>query len=217
MKINTISLTELNGHQVELGVTKIRADKFGEGQYIIPIFINEMAMLAQADDGNVVPLQTSAPWEPYIEEKHGVGNFQYMSAEEYIEGLKELEKSGDEITMYIMDKLNDLLSFKQYTRVKEILDTINLEDFEDVEQVIVSTLISANPISPLLRAIPKEEDIKELNVARCKFYDMSYDYFVKNHGDERAKNVLSGLKPSNYAKDVEYYDTLYIGGAPKEK
>lgn len=32
-KLNTISLTELNGVSVELGVTKIRGDEYAEGIY----------------------------------------------------------------------------------------------------------------------------------------------------------------------------------------
>jgi hypothetical protein len=214
-KLNTTSLTELNGVPVELGVTKVRADKFKEGLYIIPIFINEKVMIAEPSEGDTQPLATDAPWELYLEEKHGVGNLEYLSVEEFQKGLKEVAASEDRTAGYVMEKLNDLLTFKQYGRVKEILDSIDFYEYEDAVQVVVSTMVSSNPISPLLREIPKEENIKELNIARCKFYDRAYDFLVKEKGKKEAKSLFHGLKPQDYDENMKFYDAIWPG-APKE-
>ena len=212
-KINTDSLTELNGHTIELGITKIREKNYPPGMYLIPIFINKQTSLAQDKQGNVGAINTDKDWMIYDESKHSAENFEAISIEEFIKGLKEAEDACE----YIHEEFNALMNQDQYDRVGEILDSTVLDEFSE-SGIGIWMLTAGDPVSPLLRPIPKEERVDSLNNARVRFYDKCIEFYTKDKGSkEEAEKLVGRNKPKDYDDRVAGFDALYMGGAPKEK
>lgn len=219
-KIDATSLTELNGHPIELGVTKIRQNTFPPGIYLVPLFIyRDTSLATNPEDDSVGAINTDADWMIYDESLHSVENFKHISVEEFFQGIKDAqdkEAKGRDVSGYIMKELDILLRNKAYDRVAEILNQTNLDGFV-YEGAGVSMMVASNPISPLTRPIPQEDNVVVLNEARNRFYDKCEEFYNRIKPESEAEALLRNLKPKNYSDEVEGYDRIYGGlGAPKE-
>ena len=138
--------------------------------------------------------------------------------------LEVLYTHGDEdskrklrrdLCQYIVSTFDTMMDAERYD---DIADFILAYDFTKVVDsgVPLYLFTSSNGISPLFRAIPVEDKLHKLNVARCKFYDRCLEYY-KGIKHELYDHMKKQDKPKDYDQLVKEYDMLYIGGAPKEK
>lgn len=143
---------------------------------------------------------------------------QLMSVEKFKDLATEQESQSKEARRFCdisMDIFDILYTAGRYDIAIEYLNAI---DFEKIKIIGIPLwlMVSSEPISPLMRAIPKEDKIKELNVARCEFYNKAYKYY-ESIGKDGKFFCTGQYKPKDYEKTVKEYDMIYIGGAPKEK
>jgi len=144
------------------------------------------------DDGNDTILKMNT----YIDESRLKG---IISIEEFLQ-IIYLEKSTTSQHKEILGLFNTLLSIRRYDKVIEYLDQIDVNLLKD-KGIAFTIGLGTNPISPLLRRIPSNENIKEYSTKR---YEILTRLNIKCN------------KPEDYDKIVGRFDNLYIGGAPKE-
>ena len=129
--------------------------------------------------------------------------------------LKRIYKKYDkkpDLCFFIMSTFDGMLYDEDYAGIIEIINAVDFTKISD-SGVPLWLLISSNPISPLLRKIPKEDKVKDLMAVRCILYDKCKKYY-----DVIAPKLMTPInKPENYDELVKYYDEIYIGGAPKEE
>lgn len=129
--------------------------------------------------------------------------------------IKEKEILGDfEPCKNIMSMFDILYKSDKYDLAAEYIRAINFKKLKH-DGIPLWVLVSTNPVTPLMRSIPKKEKIKELLIAREEFYNNACEFYKKNGQFE---TLLGGdkHKPEDYDKIVADYDSLYIRGAPKE-
>lgn len=118
-------------------------------------------------------------------------------------------------TMFIMKMFDTMLDLHKYDMVIEYFVAVDLNKVQDTGNFI-SLVHGTNPISPLLRPIPKKDNVEDFLVKRYAFFEKCKEHLIAKD-DESTAQLLRVLKPENYDSKVKEFDMLYINGAPKEK
>lgn len=140
------------------------------------------------------------------------------SKEEFLKRMYASKEESKELDCckFIMELFDNLLDLKLYERAIEYMTSVEVSKITNHGGTLFCMMTGSNPISPLLRPIPTKESVAEYSVKRYQFFEAVKKHFEDNGNEELAKAVHVA-KPENYDRDVEQYDMLYIGGAPKDK
>lgn len=140
------------------------------------------------------------------------------SLEEFLKVMyadKEEGKTRDACS-FIMGAVDTMLDLKLYDKAIEYITAVDVTKVLNPSGTLFCMLHGSNPISPLLRPIPKKENIKEFQVKRYAYFSAVKKYYEDTNQKELA-DCVRVAKPENYDEDVKGYDMLYMFGAPKEK
>lgn len=136
-----------------------------------------------------------------------------MSVEQFTEYCHSVTESdnGTEVCGKIMDVFDTLYDANEYDKAGEYFEKI---DFEKTQNHAIPAWIymSSNPIQPLLRPIPKKEKVAKALEARNKLAEKAKTWYTNTNREDLAKS----MKSIDYDKEMEDYDMLFCGNAPKE-
>ena len=120
-------------------------------------------------------------------------------------------ETKQDVCSFIMDMFDELLAIKKYDIIIEYLQKIEFDKVKN-KSYFYYLEISTNPISPLLRVIPKKENISSYYQERYKLFTNWKNLIT----DPEISKLIKCDSFDNYDKEVNNYDMLYMFGAPKE-
>lgn len=115
---------------------------------------------------------------------------------------------------FVMGTIDDILDLELYDKAIEYITAVDVTKVRDHGGTMLCMLTGSNPISPLLRPIPKKEDVELYQAKRYEYFQKVKQHYVGTNQQSLA-DCIRVDKPENYDKKVKEYDMLYIGGAPK--
>lgn len=133
----------------------------------------------------------------------------------YMYANKE-EAQGLDSCKFVMGLFDDMLDLKLYDRAIEYMTAVDITKVQHPSGTLFCMMTGSNPISPLLRPIPKQENIAGYSAKRYEYFESVKKYYEEQGNEELAKCIRIA-KPENYEEDVKSFDMLYMGGAPKER
>lgn len=144
-----------------------------------------------------------------------------MTKDDFLQQINS-DLNKKELISFVLEQIDSWLEQRNYQIVIDILNTFDFSNTKN-QGMPLWLMLYTQPISPLLRPIPPEEEIKELQYTRCKFADKCVEFYKSLETQNlmslaEANNLASVVvaqKPKDYTKLVNEYDMLFFGGAPK--